>query len=265
MLDPLWQQAIEEENVRRAADYLMHEGVIQGFLEAHGIKRLSKDTPELVRTELEGLRKLRDKFKPKKVAPINIASQQQVLAALRVAGIEPKMVEPDGTVKPSLDKNVLREWQHEELIRIYSAWTGPAKVVSQYCESLLAEVNPITGRVHSDFNQIINSGRCSSRRPNMQNMPPDVRHNFEAEEGHTLIVADAKNQEGRLAAILSGDENLLKLFRDGGDWHCETAALAYPHLYKSGADVPKKVIDPETGEEIDNPHRAGCKNDNFSA
>lgn len=262
VLDPLWQQAIVAENLERRKEYLVRQGELDAELEAAGIKRLSKDTPAAARKAIEDARKARDKWKPKAVGPINIGSQQQVLAALRVAGIEPVMDNPDGTTKPSLDKNVLREWQHEELVRIYSAWSKPAKVVSTYCETLLAQVNPVTKRVHSSFNQIINSGRCSSREPNMQNMPPDVRHNFEAEEGNVLVVADAKNQEGRLAAILSKDENLLRLFREGGDWHCETAALAYPDKYKSGADVPKKII--VDGEEVDNPDRAGCKNANFS-
>ena len=68
--------------------------------------------------------------------------------------------------------------------------------------------------VSSVVRRVRSSGRTSSKEPNGQNMPPDVRACFEAAEGCTLIVADAKNQEGRLAAALSGDAALLARIAD---------------------------------------------------
>lgn len=253
-LQPLWETALAKQNLARAIQYQAIGTDLQVVLEAAGIKRLSKDTPAAVREKVERLRKELAKVKPKPVTPINLGSADQVLAALAEAGIKPKMVNPDGTVKASLDKNVLKEWQHEPLVQLYSAWVKPNKVVTTYGETLRAQVNPVTGRVHPHYNQIINSGRCSSSQPNGQNMPPDVRYCFEAQEDYTLIVADAKNQEGRLAAALSKDKNLLGVFLEGKDWHQMTAALAYPEKFKDWTEVPK-----------DSKERAGCKNANFSS
>lgn len=253
-LQPLWEQALEKANAVRLALQTQAAADLEQYLHEQNIKRLSKDTPAEVRETVMALRKEVAKHKAKPAGPINLGSADQVLAALAEAGIRPKMVNPDGTVKASLDKNVLKEWQHEPLVRLYSAWVKPNKVVTTYGETLRAQVNPVTGRVHPHYNQIINSGRCSSSQPNGQNMPPDVRHCFEAEAGNTLIVADAKNQEGRLAAALSKDKNLLGVFLEGKDWHQMTAALAYPDKFASWQDVPK-----------DSKERAGCKNANFSS
>lgn len=258
-LNPLWQQAVAQENEKRLEEYTKAETVLACYMEEKGIKRLNKDTDESVRVAITGLRKERDKWKPKKVERINLGSNQQVLAALRVAGIEPVEVQLDGSTKPSLDKNVLREWQHEPLIQLYTAWAKPAKVVSTYGETLREKVNPKTGRVHPNYNQIINSGRCSSSGPNGQNMPEAIRACFEAQEGKVLVVADAKNQEGRLAAVLSGDKNLMQVFLDDKDWHSMTTAVAYPEKYASWEDVQKDV--PGKGKE----DRASCKNANFSS
>lgn len=254
-LGPLYAEWLATKNVELAAQWAELDAEIASVLEVNGFKQLSKDAPAELRARVLELRKLRNRVKPKPEEPINIASADQVLAALSIAGLNPAKLEPDGSVKPSLDQNVLREWQHEPLIRLYKTWSKPNKVVSTYGETLAAKVNPQTGRVHSDYNQMVNSGRTSSKEPNGQNMPPDVRACFEAAEGCTLIVADAKNQEGRLAAALSGDEALLAVFKEGIDWHCLTAAQAWPDLFPGGwTEVPKESI-----------YRARAKNANFSS
>lgn len=259
-LGPLYETWLATENQERAAQWAELDEEIRVVLDVNGVKQLRKDAPPSLRERVLELRKLRNRVKPKPIEPINIASADQVLAALKVAGIEPVMLQPDGTVKPSLDQNVLREWQHEPLIRLYKTWSKPNKVVSTYGESLAAKRNPKTGRIHSDYNQMVNSGRTSSKEPNGQNMPKDVRACFEAEEGYTLVVADAANQEGRLAAALSGDADLLAVFLEGKDWHCLTAAAAWPELFPGGwTEVPK---------DSDNPlaiYRARAKNANFSS
>src|SRR5205085_6459855 len=47
-----------------------------------------------------------------------------------------------------------------------------SKLKSTYVDGLLALMDPITGRVHTSFNQTIaSSGRLSSSNPNLQNIP----------------------------------------------------------------------------------------------
>lgn len=254
-LEPLWWAHLSKTNMERDTTYAFCQAELDDYMETQGIRRLTKDTNANVREEVARLRKERDKYKPIKVEPINVASSEQVLAALAVAGVFPTMQNPDGTEKASLDKNVLREMQHLPLIRMYGEWSKPAKVVSTYGETLRSQVSTATARVHAGYRQCgAASGRTSSVAPNQQNMPPAIRQCFEAQAGNSLIVADAKNQEGRLAAALSGDEVLLGVFRDGVDWHSLTATAAWPHLFPTWRDVPK-----------DSDERARAKNGNFSS
>lgn len=66
-----------------------------------------------------------------------------------------------------------------------SCTTFGVKFLEQY-------VHPITGKLHSNFKQIIETGRLSSSNPNIQNIPSskEFRKCFTATEGNILINAD---------------------------------------------------------------------------
>lgn len=95
---------------------------------------------------------------------------------------------------------------------------GKSKVVSK--ESLLTD-----GRIHTDFDQCgAETGRFSSRRPNLQNVPSPgtvtgraIRNLFAAPEGHLLTVADYSQIEPRVIASLSGDKTMVRNYLDGDD------------------------------------------------
>ncbi|HNF31528.1 MAG TPA: DNA polymerase I, partial [Bacteroidia bacterium] len=109
------------------------------------------------------------------------------------------------------------------------------KLKSTYVDALPQMVNVKTGRVHTTFNQTIAStGRLSSIGPNLQNIPirtergQRVRKAFIARDNdHILLSADYSQIELRLAAEISGDENMLEAFRQGLDIHQATAARVY--------------------------------------
>lgn len=110
-----------------------------------------------------------------------------------------------------------------------------AKLKSTYVDSLPELINPITGRVHTTFNQTIAAtGRLSSINPNLQNIPirtergQRVRRAFIArDENHILLSADYSQIELRLVAELAKEENMLKDFQDGVDIHTATAARVF--------------------------------------
>ncbi len=109
-----------------------------------------------------------------------------------------------------------------------------AKIKSTYVDSLPLQVNPITNRVHTSFNQTGSvTGRLASSNPNLQNIPirseigQQVRHGFIAEGDCVLLSVDYSQIELRIVAHMSGDETMLEAFRKNQDIHATTAAAIY--------------------------------------
>ena len=109
------------------------------------------------------------------------------------------------------------------------------KLRSTYLEAIPKLKNPITGRIHTSFNQAITAtGRLSSSDPNLQNIPVRTELGKRIREGFVaqgpewrLISADYSQIELRILAHLSQDENLLAAFRNKADIHRETAARVF--------------------------------------
>lgn len=110
-----------------------------------------------------------------------------------------------------------------------------AKLKSTYIDALPRLVNEKTGRLHSSFNQALTStGRLSSQNPNLQNIPirtdkgREIRKAFIPKDNdHLILAADYSQIELRLIAEISGEEAMLKAFRNGEDIHTSTASLIY--------------------------------------
>lgn len=99
-------------------------------------------------------------------------------------------------------------------------------------------------RLHTDMIQTgAATGRMASQNPNLQNIPirsergRAIRRAFIAPEGFTMVALDYSQIELRLAAILSGDEKLVEIFKSGRDVHTEVAALVF--------GVPSAEVDRE--------------------
>ena len=113
------------------------------------------------------------------------------------------------------------------------------KLLSTYIEPFPSYVSPITGRVHTTFNQALTStGRLSSSNPNLQNIPirtergKEIRKAFVAGTPDGVVVsADYSQIELRIMAHLSQDKHLIQAFRDGVDVHTATAEKIFgiPH------------------------------------
>ncbi len=109
------------------------------------------------------------------------------------------------------------------------------KLLSTYIDPFPRFISPVTGRVHTTFNQALTStGRLSSSAPNLQNIPirtdrgKEIRKAFVAEDPEGLILsADYSQIELRIMAHLSGDSHLLEAFNAGIDVHAATAAKIF--------------------------------------
>ena len=133
-------------------------------------------------------------------------------------------------------------------------YRGLKKLLGTYIDALPKLINPKTGHIHTSFNQAVTAtGRLSSSDPNLQNIPvrgedgKEIRKCFIPEPGCQFFSADYSQIELRVMAHLSGDENMMSVFREGKDLHAATAANIY-----------KKPI-----EEVSRDERTKSKRANF--
>ncbi len=135
----------------------------------------------------------------------------------------------------STDADVLEQLAlgHELPARIIEHRTL-TKLKSTYADALPTLVNPVTGRIHTSFNQLVAAtGRLSSSAPNLQNIPVRtelgrrIRAAFVPEKGWRFLAADYSQIELRILAHVSGEESLLEAFRRGEDIHARTASEVF--------------------------------------
>ncbi|MEX2571298.1 MAG: DNA polymerase I [Gemmatimonadota bacterium] len=137
---------------------------------------------------------------------------------------------------PSTDASVLEALaaQGHTLPTLLLQYRQLDKLQSTYVSSLPRLVNPITGRLHTSFNQTVAStGRLSSSDPNLQNIPirteigAEIRRGFVPADGHVFVSADYSQIELRILAHYSEDVAFVEAFRAGTDIHRQTAALVF--------------------------------------
>lgn len=166
--------------------------------------------------------------------PININSQAQLLDLF------------NNKLKqniPSTGDDLLAAVSHPvaAILREYRKYE---KLISAFGDSLLEKVNPVTGRLHPEFNQLgAATGRFSCNNPNLQQIPRNskeapFRECFNPKPGYKLVVADYSSFEMRILAELSNDAKFIKALKDDLDLHSYTAALMFGLEYTD--DFKKK-------------------------
>ncbi|CAI5726544.1 hypothetical protein KXD40_002256 [Peronospora effusa] len=106
----------------------------------------------------------------------------------------------------------------------------------------LQELADSNSRVHCSLNLNTDTGRLSSRKPNLQNQPAmakdryKIRDAFTAPAGKKLIVADYSQLELRLMAHITQCKAMIEAFKAGGDFHSRTAMGMYPYVAKAVED-----------------------------
>lgn len=180
---------------------------------------------------------------PKQVIPLfeflgfNLEAKDKVTGQTKKS-VEAKVIEPQKAVNP--------------IAEIYLRYKAAAKVVGTYGQNFLDQVNPISGRIHTHYNQlgadttrITSGGKDKSNKVeyvNLLNLPSDeeTRACFVAEKGNKWISIDYSSQETYLMASIANDEAIIKELTEGsGDIHSLTAYMAYPEIPR---DTPIKEI-----------------------
>ena len=200
----------------------------------------------------EKLDAYRDKMgvKNKLEYPINISSATQIAIMLY-----------DVLGRQSPDKNAPRGTGEEILLKLNHPvsnaileYRGIYKLLSTYIDKLPEVVNKKTGRIHASFNQYgAATGRFSSSDPNLQNIPShnkEIRQLFRAAEGKVLVGSDFSQQEPRILSQMSGDENLIKAYKEGKDLYAWSASLVFHKPYEECKEFrPDGSKNPE-GKEL---------------
>ncbi len=133
-------------------------------------------------------------------------------------------------------EDVLQKLVHKHpMVQLVLDFRGLSKLKSTYVDTLPLLVNPVTGRIHTSYNQAVAAtGRLSSTNPNLQNIPirtergREIRKAFVPRNGeYTLLSADYSQIELRIIASMSNDEAMKEAFRQGLDIHTATAANIY--------------------------------------
>lgn len=108
-----------------------------------------------------------------------------------------------------------------------------SKLTSAFGRDFIKFINPITGRVHSSFWQILSTGRISVSEPNLNQIPSkgelakSIRAAFIPEEGYKIVGGDYSSFELAIIAEYSQDPLWVETLKSGGNLHSELCAKTF--------------------------------------
>ena len=175
--------------------------------------RLSKFVSEYVQADmfipLEDLRKVDVKW----------TSPKQVLEVFKT--LIPKLDNVNG-------KEMYKYRYKHEIIDTYIQYKEAMKLCTSYGDAFFDNLSS-DNKIHTNFHQILDTGRVSSSKPNMQQIPADnkFRNCFVAPKGWSFVSADYSSQELNVIAFGSKDPVWLEALEEGQDLHSTCAELVY--------------------------------------
>ena len=181
-----------------------------------------------------------DLFSSSTKTNVNWNSPSQVVEFFQEIGVDTKVVEK-GVTKDTIEASHLVKYSSKyPIIDLYLKFKGAQKDIGTYGYNWIEQINPVSGRIHTQFKQLMNTGRLSSggksgnvKNFNFQNIPSDqeTRSCFVAAEGNTLVGCDYTGQEQIVLVNKCLDKNLLEFYdNDLGDMHSFVASKMYNEL-----------------------------------
>lgn len=148
---------------------------------------------------------------------INIKSPKQLKEALNELWINLKSTAKDKLL-PHIDKPVIKKLlEFKEL----------EKLTNTYWVKLIDKI--VNNRIHSQYNQLVDTWRFSCNKPNIQQIPKDhwFRECFKAPKWKKLIVCDLSQCELRIMAELSWCKSMMEAYEQWKDLHREMASKIF--------------------------------------
>ena len=152
---------------------------------------------------------------------------------VKVKWTSPKQVlEVFKTLIPDLDNvngKAMYKYRYKfPIIDTYVKYKETMKLCTSYGDAFFKNLS-CDNKIHTNFHQILDTGRVSSSKPNMQQIPADniYRNCFIAPKGWSFVSADYSSQELNVIAFGSKDPVWVKALEEGQDLHSTCAELVY--------------------------------------
>ncbi|WP_078281738.1 DNA polymerase [Mycobacteroides franklinii] len=126
----------------------------------------------------------------------------------------PRKKDKNGAWAFELDKGSLKKYKTEgsQIAPLYREWKQADKEIRTYLEPYL---KTRAERIHADISTgAARTGRMTAQKPNIQNVPPTVKPCFTADPGMVLIASDFSSVEMRVAAAITRDPELLRMYTE---------------------------------------------------
>lgn len=208
---------------------------------------------------------------------INWNSNKQVIPLFEELGFELWTKDKKtGKLKKSVDSRILgKQKGKSDILPLYLEYSAAFKVATSFGQNFLDAINPVTGRIHPTFNQMMDTGRLScgkgskkgggktkdddvaedetdvsadeiiavDKSVNVQQLPSDeeTRACFIPNQGNLLVDCDYGDQEGHVFTELTQDKAWIEFYNDPAerDGHAFVAKMIFPDELK---DIPEKEV-----------------------
>ena len=176
---------------------------------------------------------------------LNWNSAKQLIPLFKKYGVNVTIEDKEkGGTKDSIDAKSLKPQKNKcSLIPLYLEYKEAIKVTSTYGENFLKQINPVSGRIHTNYQQIgadttrvTSGGKDKGAKVdyvNLLNLPAnaETRACFVAEKGNKWISIDYSGQETYLMASIANDSAIIEELTNGsGDIHSLTAYMSYHEI-----------------------------------
>jgi DNA polymerase I len=204
-------------------------------MEKRGVKIDKKFLKELAAEYHKELDKIAKRIYKAAGGEFNISSPKQLGDVLfdKLGLSAPKQKKTAGGQRSTRESELEKLRDQHPIIGDVLAYRELSKLLSTYIDTIPTLLDK-EDRLHTTYIQAgTTTGRVASQNPNLQNIPIKsdlgraIRNAFIAEKGMQMVAFDYSQVELRIAAMLSGDEALIDIFKNGRDVHTEVASRVF--------------------------------------
>lgn len=155
---------------------------------------------------------------------VNWSSHSQKLKVL-------KEIFPD--IESTAERELSRYKNKHPIVKALLEYSKAKKLATSFADTLESHINPVTKRIHTDIWPILDTGRISTSKPNLQQIPSrtelggKMRACFTAQPGNKMVGGDYAQCELRIIAEASNDPVWVEAFKSGKDLHSVLCAMTF--------------------------------------